>query len=83
MTAPQRVDPARIRNHVRARTVADVAHGLVWVCLIAAAAGLLGGAPIAFWVGLLAGIPSVVVTIVATHLADRYRQPADNTEDER
>jgi len=83
VSAPQRVDPARIRNHVRARTVADVAHGLVWVCLIAAAAGLLGNTPLAFWAGLLAGIPSVVVTIVATHLADRYRQPADDGEGER
>lgn len=77
MTAPQRVDPTRIRRANRAQTVADTAVVTIWVSLLAVAAGLLAPNPALLWSGVIAIIPAVVVSIVASHLADRYRQPDD------
>lgn len=90
MTAPQRVDPARIRQHVRARTVAKAADIVLTVLVLAFAVGMLAklGVIADRWevlapIGGVGALLAFIVAGLADQLADRYRQPADNAEDKR
>lgn len=82
MTAPQRVDPTRVRRAKRAQTIADVATLAIWAGLALMAAGLLAnlGQFNAKWeplapAGMLVMLPAFIVSLLAGQLADRYRQP--------
>ncbi|MEV0214350.1 hypothetical protein [Micromonospora sp. NPDC050695] len=90
MSAPQRVDPARIRRANRAQTVANIATAVIWAGLALMVAGLLAnaGAISGKWIpaaplGMLVMLPSFVVSLLAGQLADRYRQPVNDGEGEQ
>ncbi|MCG5464279.1 hypothetical protein MED01_002445 [Micromonospora sp. MED01] len=83
MTAPQRVDPARIRKANRAQTIAGVATVAIWIGLFAVVGGLFTATAALWWVGLMVGVPAVAVSIVGGHLAGRYREPVTDGEVQR
>lgn len=90
MTAPQRVDPARMRKAIRAQTIADVATYAIWAAVALMLAGLsthLGYLDERWAVLAPVGVILLVlggpVSLAGGQLADLYRQPSVNSEDER
>ncbi len=80
MTAPQRVDPARIRKANRARLVAAIAVRVTFAATVALIAGLLANLGVIAnrWqvlapCGVIVGVVSIPVMLAAGQLAERYR----------
>lgn len=87
MTAPQRVDPARIRQINRAQLVANTTFAAHVVLVMAAVPGLLAKLDVIPYrwdwlapVGVVGGLLAFVAYRLADQLADRYRQPVAEVE---
>ncbi len=90
MTAPQRVDPARVRKANRARLVAAVAVRLAFAAAVMLVAGLLANLGVIAdrWqvlapCGVILLVLAIPVMLAAGNLADMYRQSANGTGGER